>query len=324
MAADLRRSEPEFAAISALHLAAVLHRLQRHQASLRLLESTQPMLDASGGSAMQGGGSSAFLPGGRRRAHLQAVCWHNMAVQQLLFGRVRSPRFPRNVHFDRFQQTHPYGNPWVFQAVEASECCERAIEDFRKPSHVRDQPPCCHRRLAIHQLLLVQLLQHRPACGISYLAFTLTGTMWCAVLPGGAAARSRKVRGQTVSTVAMDHWAAQCVWFHPSRVSSSASTSSCREAELLYSSQIEVTWLAAQLLSEERPSSVRAPLLRLKCSSSTAHRSALTTRAGLPTTSIHVLPCEQPVQAVQRCLSPLRDTLPTTAQLAELPRSPVC
>ena len=79
MAADVRRSTPEYAAISCLHLAAILHRLRRHKAAQRLLEAQTTLLSSD--SAGLG------LPAGRNRAHLQAVCWHNLAVQHLVFNR---------------------------------------------------------------------------------------------------------------------------------------------------------------------------------------------------------------------------------------------
>jgi hypothetical protein len=76
MAGDTRRHTPMFAAISSLHLATILHALERHVAALDVLEGTLQLIE------MQQTRRTAadFLL-------LRAVAEHNMAVQQLVLDR---------------------------------------------------------------------------------------------------------------------------------------------------------------------------------------------------------------------------------------------
>ena len=78
MAGDQRRHTPEFAAISSLHLATILHGLSRHLAALDVLEGTHALLT-----------DRAVAAGGTHEDHQQlllAVCLHNMGVAQLILG----------------------------------------------------------------------------------------------------------------------------------------------------------------------------------------------------------------------------------------------
>lgn len=79
MAGDQRRHTPEFAAISSLHLATILHGLSRHLAALDVLEGAYSLLT-----------DRAVTAGGTHEDHnhplLLAVCLHNMGVAQLILG----------------------------------------------------------------------------------------------------------------------------------------------------------------------------------------------------------------------------------------------
>ena len=76
MAGDTRRGEPMFAVRSSLHLAAILHALQRHVAALDVLEGTLKLIETQ---QTRTTAALFLLP--------RAVTEHNMAVQQLVMDR---------------------------------------------------------------------------------------------------------------------------------------------------------------------------------------------------------------------------------------------
>lgn len=76
MAGDTRRHSPLFAATSSLHLAAILHALDRHVAALDVLEGTLKLIETQ---ITRTTAVSFLLP--------KAVAEHNMAVQQLVMDR---------------------------------------------------------------------------------------------------------------------------------------------------------------------------------------------------------------------------------------------
>ena len=76
MAGDTRRGNPLFAVRSSLHLAAILHALERHVAALDVLDGTLKLIETQ---QTQTTAALFLLP--------RAVAEHNMAVQQLVMDR---------------------------------------------------------------------------------------------------------------------------------------------------------------------------------------------------------------------------------------------